>query len=509
METYKYPRHLFVFLRADVSRGISREINKFNASLGEDPTVAGWLRNSVQPSTAGVYLRNFGGWYQWLGEEGRPELRDLSPGDLIEKQRQLSRAYYLGEILKPERKMILFEVVRYTEERGAPSSERPGWSTKYKRKIYSSVRSFFLYYLEKEEVPDLDKGEKRRLKGRKGTKKELDIETLRDIIDDCNPMYKAVFSCMLASGMGIGEILEWSDTGLDELREALENPIRWEGVEIVEIFLAARKLHIEEDFYVYIGGSALEFLKAWLKHREDMERRFNLERAFPNSIFVNNTYKPLKRSATQFYYTSKIHRLKIKRKVEGGSVSTRYNLNMHQIRSIFRTRWQKSDTDGAVGEYFMGHVEDKNGYNQIHNDRDYRIGEYVKGLSWVDIKKIDVEQQSEELEATKRKLEEITERFEAEHARVSELERRDRRREERLEQLMERMDNIPGSLLSDIRIDPEIRERLPEGTRLRIAYNGAGEGVLYIEPAPRFKTIMLEDLDPHSEPNEKEERDEE
>lgn len=38
-----------------------------------------------------------------------------------------------------------------------------------------------------------------------------------------------------------------------------------------------------------------------------------------------------------------------------------------------------------IGEYFMGHTVDSLDYNRAHDDRDYRIGEYLKALPYLDM----------------------------------------------------------------------------------------------------------------------------
>jgi len=246
---------------------------------------------------------------------------------------------------------------------------------------------------------------------------------------------------MLAGGMGPGEIVKWSNAGIDELKEVLAKPIPYDNSEIIEIYLGARKNNVEEDFFTYIGGSALDNLKSWLKHRDDIERRFNSQgKQLPHAIFINNQYKPLTRKAAQFYYTSQIHRLKIKNKVEKGSTATRYSINMNQIRTVFRSRTEKSDAKKAVLEYFMGHISDKLGYNQTHNDREYRISEYLKALSWVDIKKIDIERQSQESDAQKHELEEAREAIAELQLRMKELEQEKYLAEHSLDYTLARMD---------------------------------------------------------------------
>ena len=153
-----------------------------------------WLDNSVQPNTGKVYLGNWMGFYEWLQVSGPMSLRGLTPGELVRKQKALNRAFVLDEIMLPEKKVILYAVLDYVNH-----GDNAKWRSSYKKKIHSTVRSFFAYYLGKEGFPALNGGEKNRLKGSPKTRKELKIETVKTIIDNSNAMYKAVWSSMSLS----------------------------------------------------------------------------------------------------------------------------------------------------------------------------------------------------------------------------------------------------------------------------------------------------------------------
>ena len=408
------------------------EVN-LEASTPEE--ISTWLGNSVKPSTASVYLRAWGSFYKWLQVNGPMSLRGLTARELVKKQKALNRAFLLDEIMLPEKKAIVYAVLEYVNH-----GDNAKWRSRYKMKIHSTVRSFFVYYLGKEGFPALSNGEKNRLKGSPKVRKELKIETIKAIIDNSNVMYKVVWSAMLASGMGIGELVKWSTQGIDELREAVADTIRVEGEELIEIRLQARKHNVENDFYTYIGGSALRYLKAYLKHREDMEARFNSEEyrryrekegrpllsKFTDAIFVNNLYTALTVKSAQFYWTSQLKQLKLWK--SRGRRTDRSNMNSHQIRMVFRTRWAKvvlprdysAEAQKAMGEYFTGHVIDPLDYNKIDNDRDYRIRAILTALPWLDIDKINIERQSEESGAQMRLIEELKAQLEIERRKKRE-----------------------------------------------------------------------------------------
>lgn len=406
-----------------------------NLEASTPEEISAWLDNSVKPSTASVYLRAWVSFYRWLQVNGPMSLRGLTPRELVKKQKALNRAFLLDEIMLPEKKAIIYAVLDYVNH-----GDNAKWRSRYKMKIQSTVRSFFVYYLGREGFPALSNGEKNRLKGSAKVRKELKIETIKAIIDNSNVMYKSVWSSMLASGMGIGEIVKWSTQGIDDLREALADTIHVEGEELIEIRLQARKHNVDNDFFTYLGGSALRYLKAYLKHREDMEARFNsseyrryrekegrpLLSKFTDAIFVNNNYTALTRKAAQFYWISQLKQLKLWR--SSGRRTDRTNMNIHQIRSVFRTRWAKvvlprdysAEAQKAMGEYFTGHLIDPLDYNKIDTERDYRIRAIKTALPWLDIEKINIERQSEESRAQMRRIEELEAQLEVERGKKRE-----------------------------------------------------------------------------------------
>lgn len=159
---------------------------------------------------------------------------------------------------------------------------------------------------------------------------------------------------------------------------------------MIEVHLGARKHNVDEDFYVYIGGSALTYLEAWLKHRRVMEARPNAPKPFPESIFVGNTYNSLKSNAVEFYWLAQLRDLGLYEK--RATRTNRTNRNIHQIRSVYRTRVGRavsSEAESKIVEYFMGHKPDPLNYNQIHTQRDMRIRTYLKALRYLDTQQTD------------------------------------------------------------------------------------------------------------------------
>ena len=405
-----------------------RRVNTTAKTLEKDPLMRGWVDNTVAESTGKIYLINFATFYDWLQVEGDERLRGLSPKELLQLQYQLilEAQRETEDIFDSEDPKLIIRELAKCLEKGRTESGNP-WRRNYKSRILNAVFCFFNYYLKRKGLvmPELDNGEMNKaLRSSVGkSRKELTIEILRDVINSSMPMYKAVFSIMLASGMDLNEVVKWSNRGIESLD--MDKIEEIDGRRILEVWFPNRKGNLDE-FWTYIGGSALDNMEAWLKHRDKMESDFGdhdkqearkrwrkpgskriIAEEFTDSIFVNNSYKPLTEKGTRAYWIGRLTRLQVITRVENGDASVRYNKALHQTRSIFRSRWAKIDfkEDGhtlgaeaqkAVGEYLLGHNIDKLGYQRVAEDHEFRKKIYVQAIDWLDVDKINIERQSEE-----------------------------------------------------------------------------------------------------------------
>lgn len=351
-----------------------------------DPLVEEWL-GSVGASTAKKYTSILQAFLEWVeGGKSGLELDGYEgsvPRRLLLLQKDLNRD---GE----GRKAILRASYSYVKTVGG---ERD-WRSRYRRNILTTIRSFFVYHLDELGYP---KESTRRMahvlkSSRRKVEKRLSLVELRQVAIKSSPMYRAVLKCMLASGMGEDEVVKFSDQGMEALREAMADPVA-DGV--IEVYLGARKVNVEGDFYVYIGGGAYRELRTWLKVRQGLEERFRDPRlrsrrrmkakTFPESVFVTNMFTPLSGKGFYSYFTRKMEQLGFIQRDRNGTPGSRYNKNPHQIRSLFRTQWSKSRVNPDVGEYFMGHVVDSLDYNKVADDTEYRIAEYRKAVPYLDL----------------------------------------------------------------------------------------------------------------------------
>lgn len=305
-----------------------------------------WLIRLMSDDTRYRYRRYIERFIEWLGERGG-ELAELGPDGLVEFHK-VSRDYEVLDAVQ--------DYVRSLKGRES-----------YKRLVYSALRSFFLHNrvpLPQDRSFVVD-GDKPRVVG------SLTVGEVKRVLDSCNECYRAMFLCMFQGGMGFGEVTYWSIHGWDSLKRQL-------GREVypIRIDLPGRKRsRNKRPFYTFIGRDAVDALSIWLRMRPKGAE----------SIFVNQFGKAIKPAVARAYWTRHLVRLGLIEKPDGADSSTRYGKNPHELRDLFRTRWQKSEADPLAAEFFMGHIVDPNGYNKAFRDQDYAEKQYLLAETWLNI----------------------------------------------------------------------------------------------------------------------------
>ena len=100
------------------------------------------------------------------------------------------------------------------------------------------------------------------------------------------------------------------------------------------------------------------------------------------SIFIVQKGTPLKKYSIYYYWNRKLHSLGFKRPQDKGK---RIGKNPHEIRDLFRTRWEKSPASGSVSEFMMGHIIDPLEYNKAMRDQAYTLQEFIRAEPWLNI----------------------------------------------------------------------------------------------------------------------------
>ncbi len=264
-------------------------------------------------------------WLRWLGERGG-SFAGLGPDGLVEWQRSHPGDYALVDLLE-----------EYIDC-------HPEWSVGHKRKVLSTIRSFFMH----NRAPMPPDPSYRIRSDKEPVVSRLTVEEFRKIVLASNPTYRAVWLCMLQAGMGCNEVIYWSDHGWPSLKRQLR-----EGRHPIRIELPGRKRNRNvKPYYTFIGRDAIEALEAYLEQRPNVD----------GPIFITKFGQPLTYWTLWRYWMRKLRELGLIKPRRGRGV--RYGKNPHAIRSLFRSRWRLSGCDPEVAEFFLGHDIDKLGYDK-------------------------------------------------------------------------------------------------------------------------------------------------
>jgi len=319
----------------------------------KDTKVSSWLTKFAE-STQDNYGYHFDRWMKWMEKNGGA-LAGLSPSELLEYQREASNS---------ESYVILDLVQRHCRE-------TPG-RYHYKLKPYTAVRSFFKH--SRAPLPADEFSPRAELPPVMG---DLPLEEVKLVILSSNPVYRAVYLCILQGGIDEAGICDWSKAGVEDLKRDLSELAHVRRSDrILRIDLPGRKKFRNiRPFYTYVGSDAVDALVDWMKRRpEDAE-----------AIFTNQYGKPISGSSMRNYWTRKMKRLGIIEPGEPGNKGNRYGKNLHELRDVFRSQWEKSPAKGSVAEFMMGHQIDPLEYNKACRDKAWTFGEYRKALPMFEI----------------------------------------------------------------------------------------------------------------------------
>ena len=322
---------------------------KMETKIEDYESVRNWL-SRMRPSSAETYLFQFKRFYKWMRENG-VEIGDLSPDELVVLQ---------SEAANSERFNVLDVLQRYVGENRARLS--------YKKKMYKCIRSFFLH--NRAELPHDGsfniRGDKPKTVG------TLTVDEVKLIILASKSVYQAAFMCMFQGGMGGDEICYWSVNGWPKLEEDLRG-----DSDLIEIDLPGRKAKkFEEPYYTLIGRDAIEALRKWLPYRPENTPY----------IFTNQYDEAITPHALQIYWVRVGRRIGVIDPIKrGGGRGHQTGKNLHEIRDVFRSQWEKGPAKASVAEFMMGHVVDPLEYNKAFRDEGWVKKEYNKALPLLQI----------------------------------------------------------------------------------------------------------------------------
>jgi len=338
-------------------------------SLAHDQAVQAWM-GDLGEATQGPYLWHFEKFIKWV-RENNGKFAGMSPTDMVEYALDASTRE-LNELLDLKKKYLQ----SMTGSKG------------HKRNADKVIKSFFLHNRAelprdvtlniKADTPKVDK--------------ELEAVDIKNVVLSSNKTYQAVFLCMLCGGFGQEEFIEWSDTGLNDLRGQLRR-----DPDLVKVKLHGRKgMKYQYNYHTYIGGDGLDALKRYMAERpriiekahRQAQKKGHRYGGDPGSIFVNQFGTALNKDALYAYWMRQLKRLGIidPDNHDRGLVP-RYGKHPHAFRTVFRTVWRKSGVDVEFAEYFMGHEKafDDYGYDVSQEDEPLMRSKYLAALPWLNI----------------------------------------------------------------------------------------------------------------------------
>lgn len=325
----------------------------------ESLATAKWMGRLSEGSRRS-YGPTFNRFMTYVREKGGP-FKEMTPDELVQYQRNSDNGSDY-DILDLIQGWIGTMVARQSSKATA----------------YHIVKSFFNH--NRAPLPKdpsfIIRGDRDQVIGR------LTVENIRDMVLSSNRCYRAVFLSMFQGGLDTSSMIYWSENGLESLKEQLRG-----DPETIRIELPGRmKRRKKEPFYPLIGRDAIEAIKDWMEVRPPGHKQIFLNRAFKDK--EKGIRMPLSHKSVKNYWLRHLDKIGLISR-NGGDQSTRYGLNLHELRDVFRSQWEKSPAKGSVAEFMMGHQVDPLEYNKACRDEDWVREEYLKALPMLQIMSSD------------------------------------------------------------------------------------------------------------------------
>lgn len=335
-----------------------------------------WLLR--RPKSRRVYLSTFRRWFDWASDN-IAEVKGLNPDELVAFQKNARK----GE--DNEDYHILDKTATWILEKGREGKWRRG----YQKKNLTTVRSFFksnrVALPDDGEIwRDIDNGI-----APDDAPELMTLEIAKRVVENSNELYKAIFLSMIAGGMGLNEIIKFSQQGIDSIKKGI---IRPKEERLLRINFTGRKTN-RHPYFTLIGGDALTALETYLNVRKSRKKAFekNTGNKYPTDIFVTNTHNPILQEHTiRTYWLRKLHRIGLINRIPGAPSSTRYGLHPHQLRDLFKNQWTIAHRgqEDKISEFILGHRLDRYNYNKFYKvkmGQEVVYEEYLKTLPYVNI----------------------------------------------------------------------------------------------------------------------------
>jgi hypothetical protein len=329
--------------------------------------ISKYVFNRRAPKPKISYLRGF---FTWTKEN-----HGYEPCELIEYQLSCEREALDNR--DPRKKYV---ITGYLSDYLRSLS---GKRTSYKQNIASCV--YTLFNVNRIPLPK-DEEVKRATKYNSIRKVNKDkwvtvenLWNLRKMVDgNTNPLYRVVYLAMFSSGMGIDEIVEWRNKGVEYTRTMLEKGLY--GKKIFRIDLEPRKnLTKRFNYHTYIyAKDTIKALEEWLEFRN--------QKGYTNqALIVTKNDALLTQNALGKAFLCRARKLGIYTTIGNSDVGNRYGWSPHIIRSFFKTWMWKCTAPNWIADAMMGYGVDSNEYMRLFNDDAWRIEQLFQAEPWFNI----------------------------------------------------------------------------------------------------------------------------
>lgn len=290
------------------------------------------------------------------------KFKNYTPDQLVEYQKDATtRARY----------DILDQIQGWTKS--LEKSTHPDGEPKYRsnsiNQAYSTLRGFFAH--NRCELPRDSRfalsGEVPPVVG------DLTIDEIEQVILSVKPVYKAVFLSMFQGGMDRISFDYWNRNGYKALVKALEGDPKAIRINFPRRMKIRTK--VEKPYHTYIGTDAIDAIRKWLEIRS----------AEATVIFTNQFGRPILKDGLTTLWHYSLFKIGVLKKLRTGYSGNRYGKNVHELRDVFRSVWEKTPANTNVAEFAMGHQIDPLEYNKACRDMDWTKSEYLKALPWLNI----------------------------------------------------------------------------------------------------------------------------
>lgn len=237
----------------------------------------------------------------------------------------------------------------YIKSKGTGSSD--------KKNTCYSVRSFYAFH--RLPLPRILKNESSRLfkpskhdKLRSLESSPLKLEEVKKLILNASQPYKAAFTVIFQSAMGLAEFTQFNIEGWMRVIKRISDA----GPILINLYREKTSRARVEDYYTFVGDDGKSQIQDWLDMRPDSD---------VDALFVvynknRREWVPLRGRLVGDMVT------KVARRI--GLIQTnefkRYHVHAHEFRDLFKSLCTLNGVNPIASEFFLGHRIDKLGYDK-------------------------------------------------------------------------------------------------------------------------------------------------